>query len=201
MNYRLAPENPFPAGLEDCFDATREIFLHPDLLFDRQEDICLIGDSAGGNLAAVVSLMARDSGEFLPSKQILLYPATYFDYSENSPFSSMRENGKDYILTAERIQNYLEMYVPDAKERRNPYVAPFLAPDLANQPKTLIITAEFDPLRDEGEAYGRRLKEFHNQVCCYRLENALHGFLTLPKKTKVVQKCYEVIHDFLQEEE
>jgi len=197
VNYRLAPENPFPAGLEDCYYVARKLFLNPDLLHCRQDDISLIGDSAGGNLAAVVSLMARDRGEFLPGKQILLYPATYCNHSDNSPFPSMRENGKNYILTAEQIQNYLDLYVADEKDRCSPYVAPLLATDLTNQPRTLIITAEFDPLRDEGEAYGQKLREFNNEVEICRIENALHGFLRLPGKAKAVQICYEKINGFL----
>lgn len=200
VNYRLAPENPFPAGLEDCYYATREIFLDMDLLHCVQNDISLIGDSAGGNLAAAVSLMARDRGEFLPYKQILLYPATYCDHSENSPFQSIRENGKDYLLTSEKVQNYMDLYVQNEKDRRSPYVAPILAEDLSNQPKTLIITAQYDPLRDEGEAYGERLKEFSNDVLICRMEDSLHGFLTLPKRSKPVKKCYEIVNDFLRYE-
>jgi len=197
VDYRLAPEHPFPAGLEDCYSVTKEIFLNLGLLRCTQKDITLIGDSAGGNLAAVVSQMARDSGLFLPGKQILLYPATYCDHSENSPFPSIQENGTDYILTAERIQSYMDLYVPDGVEKCNPYVSPILAEDLSNQPRTLVMTAQFDPLRDEGEAYGKKLREFHNDVSIYRMEEALHGFLALPKKSKTMKKCYEVINEFL----
>jgi acetyl esterase/lipase len=199
VNYRLAPEHPFPAGLEDCYYAVREIFMDLDLLHCQQDDISLIGDSAGGNLAAAVSLMARDRGEFLPYKQILLYPATYCDHSEASPFRSIRENGTDYILTSERIQDYMELYVQNEKDRCSPYVAPLLAKSLSNQPKTLIITAQYDPLRDEGEAYGERLRKFNNKVRIFRMEDALHGFLTLPSRSKPVKMCYRIINDFLSE--
>jgi acetyl esterase/lipase len=197
VDYRLAPENPFPAGVEDCYYAVREIFLNLDLLRCKSEDITLIGDSAGGNLAAAVSLMARDRGEFLPHRQILIYPATYHDHSENSPFASVMENGKDYLLTSKRIQDYMDMYVPDEDDRYSPYVAPILADDLSRQPDTLIITAEFDPLRDEGEAYGIRLRESGNHVMIYRMKDALHGFIALPKKSEYVVKCYEIINQFL----
>jgi len=198
VNYRLAPENPFPAGLEDCYYVTKEIFKSPDLLDCIKENITLIGDSAGGNLAAAVSLMARDRGEFLPCKQILLYPATYFDHSECSPFPSVRENGTGYLLTSERIQDYMDMYVQCEADKCSPYVAPILASDLSQQPKTLIITAEFDPLRDEGEAYGIKLREFYNDAIIYRMKGSLHGFLNLPLKSKPVKMCYEMINDFLQ---
>jgi acetyl esterase/lipase len=197
VDYRLAPEYPFPAGVEDCYYAVKELFLNLDLLHFKSDDITLIGDSAGGNLAAAVSLMARDRGEFLPRRQILIYPAAYYDHSENSPFASVRENGKDYILTSKRIQDYMDLYVPDEDDRHSPYVAPLLADDLSNQPDTLIITAEFDPLRDEGEAYGFRLREYGNHVRIYRMEDALHGFIALPRKTEYVVKCYEIINQFL----
>jgi acetyl esterase/lipase len=199
VDYRLAPENPFPAGVEDCYYVTREIFMNADIVHCKQADITLIGDSAGGNLAAVVSQMARDRGEFLPDKQILLYPSTYNDHSENSPFLSIRENGTDYILTSKRIQDYMDMYVQNEKDRCSPYVAPILAQDLSNQPKTLIITAQYDPLRDEGDAYGVKLKEFGNYVKTYRMEDALHGFLTLPWNSETVMKCYNIINSFLSE--
>lgn len=199
VDYRLAPENPFPAGLEDCYYVTKEIFSNPEILKCKQEDITLIGDSAGGNLAAVVSLMAKDRGEFLPSKQILIYPATNYDHSENSPYSSVKENGADYIMTSKRIQDYMDLYIQNEEDRLSPYVAPILAENLSNQPKTLIITAEFDPLRDEGEAYGIKLKQFGNDVKIYRMKDALHGFISNPLSSDDIDKCYEIINLFLKD--
>ena len=198
VNYRLAPENHFPAGLEDCYYVTSELLKDPCLVNCSLEDVTIIGDSAGANLAAAVSQLARDKGELMPSKQILLYPATYFDHSEKSPFKSVTENGTGYILTSERIQTYMDMYVQNEKDKCSPYVAPILANDLSNQPKTLIITAEYDPLRDEGEAYGFRLKEFNNDVTIYRMMDSLHGFMNLGLKSKAVKKCYDIINDFLR---
>lgn len=198
VDYRLAPEHPFPAGLEDCYYVAKEIFIDHTLFNCKPEEITLIGDSAGGNLAAVVSLMARDKGDFTPSRQILIYPATYYDHSERSPFPSVKENGSDYVLTSKRIQDYMDLYVKDKKDKKNPYVAPLLAIDLNNQPKTLIISAEFDPLRDEGEAYGMRLKEFGNNVTIERMNNAIHGFLSLPKRSNNVENCYKIINQFLK---
>lgn len=201
VNYRLAPENPFPAGLEDCYYVTREIFKNPTIVKCQAEDITLIGDSAGGNLAAVVSLMAREKGEFLPCRQILIYPATHYDHSVNSPFQSVRDYGTDYILTSERIEHYMELYTQNEENRHNPYVAPILAPDLSKQPRTLIITAECDPLRDEGEAYGLKLREFGNDVQIFRISEAVHGFLALPKRSRSVTACYEHINRFLRDAE
>ncbi|NLC43617.1 MAG: alpha/beta hydrolase, partial [Clostridiales bacterium] len=198
VDYRLAPENPFPAGPEDCYQVVKEVFEELETFHCKSEDVTLIGDSAGGNLAAVVSLMARDRGICIPGKQILIYPATYHDHSGSSPFESVRENGTDYILTSQQIQDYLDLYVPNEEDRLCPYFAPLLAKDLHNQPDTLIITAQFDPLRDEGEAYGERLKEFDNYVETYRMKDALHGFFTLPWPSEDVKKSYEYINNFLK---
>lgn len=198
VDYRLAPEYKFPCALEDCYAIARDVFLD-DALFDiPKERIALIGDSAGGNLAAAVSLMARDRGEFLPQKQILLYPSTYNDHTEHSPYESIRTNGKDYFLTSKRIRDYMELYISKPEDFYNPYFAPLLSKDLSNQPNTLIITAEYDPLRDEGEDYGERLKEFGNRVKNIRMKDSLHGFITLPPVFQQVRTAYEQIADFLK---
>ena len=197
VDYRLAPEHPFPAGLEDCYAVVKDVVSHTLLFNHPLEKITLIGDSAGANLAAAVSLLARDRGEFRIEQQILLYPATYNDYSDTSPFPSVRENGKDYLLTQARMTNYLSLYVSDPKELQNPYVAPLLAQDLANQPKTLMITAEFDLLRDEGRAYGEKLKAAGNEVELYEIPEAIHGFFALPPLFEEVKTCYTIINRFL----
>ncbi|RGX54347.1 MULTISPECIES: alpha/beta hydrolase [Anaerotruncus] len=199
VDYRLAPEHPFPAGLEDCYAVARDIFLDAQLLGVPAESITLIGDSAGGNLAAALSLLARDRGEFLPRRQILLYPATYNDHTARSPFPSVRENGEGYILTAKRIGEYMELYASCGADRKSPYFAPLLAEDLSGQPDTLIITAQYDPLRDEGEAYGKKLLAEGNRVKIHRIGEALHGFITLPPTLRVVKEAYGVINEFLSE--
>lgn len=199
VDYRLAPEHRFPAAPEDCYHITREILLNIELFQIPQDKITIIGDSAGANLAAAVSLMARDRGEFLPARQILLYPATYYDHSEQSPFPSVRENGKDYLLTAKRLCDYMDMYKGSDTDFQNPYFAPLMAKDFSRQPKTLIITAQYDPLRDEGEAYGKRLEEAGNDVRVYRIPDALHGFFSLPPVFPQVKECYKIINDFLSE--
>lgn len=200
VDYRLAPEYPFPAALLDCYAVTREIFMDATIFNIPLENISLIGDSAGGNLAAAVSLMARNCGEFLPKKQILIYPSTWNDHSETSPYESVREYGTDYLLTAKRINDYLDLYQSSDEDRNNPYFTPLLADDLSNQPKTLIITAGYDPLRDEGEAYGKKLYKFGNDVKVYRMKDALHGFISLPKGFVHVKRAYELINEFLKED-
>lgn len=200
VDYRLAPEYPFPAALLDCYAVTREIFIDATIFNVPLENISLIGDSAGGNLAAAVSLMARDCGTFLPKKQILIYPSTWNDHSETTPYDSVREFGSNYLLTAKRINDYLDLYQGSDEDRSNPYFAPLLANDLSWQPKTLIITADCDPLRDEGEAYGKKLHKFDNDVKVYRMKDALHGFISLPKGFVHVKRAYELINQFLIED-
>lgn len=199
VDYRLAPEYPFPAGLEDCYAVTKEIITDATLFDIKRENITLVGDSAGGNLAAAVSLLARDRGEFMPARQILLYPATGSDHSENSPYQSVRDYGTDYLLTAKRLTDYMELYIRSEEDLTNPYLAPVLCDNLSCQPKTLIITAEYDPLRDEAELYGKRLAEAGNQVKIYRMKDALHGFLFLPKHFVHIKRTYELINKFLED--
>lgn len=198
VGYRLAPEAPFPAALNDCYAVAKAIYSNHFLLNTNAESITLVGDSAGGNLAAALSLMARDRGEFMPRQQILIYPAVSNDYSENSPFPSVMENGTDFLLTRQKLVQYLNLYESNPADRQNPYFAPILAKDLSNQPRTLIMTAEFDPLRDEGEAYGRKLMEAGNEVEIHRLKDALHGFFALGIKYHSVEESYAIINHFLK---
>ena len=198
VDYRLAPAHPFPAGLEDCYAVAREIYNDHRLLNSRQESITLIGDSAGANLAAAVSLMARDRGEFLPDRQILIYPATASNHSDDSPFPSIRENGTDYLLTSKRVRDYMDLYASSPADRRSPYFAPLLARDFSHQPRTLIITAEYDPLRDEGEAYGEMLARSGVDTEVHRIPDALHGFFSLPPSFAPVKMTYQYINRFLE---
>lgn len=198
VDYRLAPEYPYPAGLEDCLYVTRLLMKHLNMTgIKHSGQWILAGDSAGANLAAAVSLKLRDEGQPVPSRQILLYPVTYYDHTDASPFQSIQSKGEDYGLTAERIQEYMEMYQPNRGERKSPYVSPLMAKDFSNQPRTLIITAEHDPLRDEGEAYGKKLEEAGNDVEIHRVSETAHGFITLPQFTRPVEEAYSVINEFL----
>lgn len=200
VDYRLAPEHPFPAAIEDCYEVAKILFTKNELFNINNKNITIIGDSAGGNLAAALSLMANEKKEFSIEKQILIYPATYNNHSETSPFKSVQENGKDFLLTSKNICDYMELYIGKKQDLDNPYFAPLLSKDLSNQPKTLIITAEYDPLRDEGEAYGQKLRKFNNYVEIYRIKDALHGFFSLPYRFPQVKICYEIINRFLCEE-
>ena len=202
VDYRLAPEHPFPAALEDCYGTTRWLLEDPRRAgLEDPDQIVLMGDSAGGNLAAAVSLLLRERGHRPPSRQILLYPVTHWDHDpETSPFASVRHHGEDYRLTNTEIQDYFELYAPDPELRKNRLVSPLMATDLSGQPDTLMITAELDLLCDEGEAYARALEEAGNRVRLHRVERALHGFITLPRFARPLREAYEVIDDFLAQD-
>jgi acetyl esterase len=171
VGYRLAPEHPYPAAIEDCRAATRWVYDHAGDLGGDGSRLALAGDSAGGNLAALVSLLARDEGQPRIAFQLLVYPATDLTGS----FTSHVENGEGYLLTSEAIRWFLDHYIPEA-ERKHPRASPHFAADLSGLPPALIITAEFDPLRDEGEAYGSRLAEAGVPVTVTRYDGMIHGF-------------------------
>lgn len=200
VEYRLAPEHPFPTGLMDCYMAARALYTNQFFLNLDPDRITILGDSAGGNLTAAVCLKARDTGDFNPRRQILIYPALNNCYTEKSPYKSVRTNGTDYLLTAKKMEDYLELYQSDPKDRENPYFAPLLAENLSGLPDTLILTAEFDPLRDEGEDYGRRLRKAGNYAEIHRIPGALHGFLALGNLSVHVLESFEFINEFLKRE-
>ena len=201
VDYRLAPEHPFPAALEDCYGTARRLLEDPRRAgLEDAAKIVLMGDSAGGNLAAAVSLLLRERGHRIPSRQILLYPVTHWDHDpETSPFASVRRHGEDYRLTNTEVEDYFDMYVPDPEQRKNRLVSPLMATDLTDQPDTLMITAELDLLCDEGEAYARALEEAGNRVRLHRVERALHGFISLPRFARPLREAYEVIDEFLDQ--
>lgn len=197
VEYRLAPEYRFPVPLEDCYAAAKALYTGHLVLPADPDRITIIGDSAGGNLAAAVCLKARDTGDFAPKKQILIYPAVSNCYTKKSPYKSVQENGQDYLLTAVKMEDYLKLYESSTEDRQNPYFAPILAKDLSHMPETLILTAEFDPLRDEGEEYGKRLKEAGNYVEIHRIPDALHGYFALGIRFLHVQESFEIMNCFL----
>ena len=200
VEYRLAPEYRFPTALLDCYAAARALYTGLLPLSVSADQITVTGDSAGGNLAAAVALMARDRGEFTIKRQILIYPALNNCYTEESPYPSVQENGSGYLLTAVKMEDYLNLYQSSPADRQNPYFAPLLEQDLRNMPRTLVLTAEFDPLRDEGEAYARRLEEAGNDVELHRIPEALHGFFALGIKFLHVQESFRSMNDFLKRE-
>ena len=197
VEYRLAPEYRVPIPFEDCYEAAKALYTGRLILPADPDRITIIGDSAGGNLAAAVCLKARDTGDFTPKKQILIYPAVNNCYTEKSPYRSVRENGENYLLTAVKMEDYLTLYESCAEDRNNSYFSPLMEKDYTNLPDTLILTAEFDPLRDEGEEYGKRLKEAGNHVEIHRISDALHGYFALGIRFLHVQESFDIMNRFL----
>lgn len=197
VEYRRSPEFKFPRPLMDCYNVACALFakqLLPDVRVPR---IVLMGDSAGGNLAAGVACLARDRGDFHPNNMVLLYPLTYSDHSPQTIFDSVRENGEGFILTREAIVDYTDMYINGPEDLENPLLAPLLTPDLGNLPRTLVITAEYDPLRDEGEAFAARLEADGTQVECVRIRDAVHGYYLYPSVLSFVRDTFDLVEDFL----
>ena len=188
VDYRLAPEHRFPAAADDCFAATCWASENCAALGGDPARIAVVGDSAGGNLAAVVALMARDAGGPDIAAQVLVYPVmdgVRFDTA------SYRECAEGYMLTAEAMHWFWDQYA-DPGERSDPRASPLLADDLSGQPPALVMTAEYDPLRDEGEAYAAALEAAGNTVECVRFDGFLHGFFahgaTIPATRPAMEK-------------
>jgi acetyl esterase len=171
VDYRLAPEHPAPAALDDCIEATKWIFANAASLGCDAMKIAIGGDSAGGNLAALVAMHADVSPVF----QLLVYPAT----DARMGHQSHTENAQGYLLTSDSMKWFLGHYLQgDEAKRLDPMVSPILSDDalLKKSPPTLVITAEFDPLRDEGEEYAARLAAAGVQTSTVRFQGQIHAF-------------------------
>jgi acetyl esterase len=175
VDYRLAPEHKFPACTEDCYAATKWVAQNAAQFNGDPSRIAIGGDSAGGDLAAVVAHMARDRGGPPLVFQLLIYPAT--DLRMKTP--SIEENAEGYFLTKQDMIWFTNHYLNSESEKENPLASPLLATYLSGLPAALIITAEYDPLRDEGEQYGQRLKEAGVPVTSSRYNGMIHGFVSL----------------------
>jgi acetyl esterase len=172
VEYRLAPEHPFPAPHEDAWAATAWLAEHAGQWGGDPTRLAVAGDSAGGNLAAGVALRARDEGLDL-AHQLLMYPC--LDCDTDRP--SYRDNAEGYFLTAANMGWFWDQYVP-VERRRDPRAVPMRAEDLSGLAPALIQTAEYDPLRDEGEAYGERLAAADVPVVVTRYDGVIHGFIS-----------------------
>ena len=177
VDYRLAPEQRFPAAVDDCVAATRWVHSHASELHLDAARLAVGGDSAGGNLAAVVSIAARDSGTLPIVFQLLIYPAT--DQHRSAP--SHTENGQGYLLTIDAMDYFSGHYLPDRARYADWRASPLLRPDLANLPPALVLTAGYDPLRDEGEAYAERLAAAGNRASHVCFTRQIHGFILMGK--------------------
>ncbi len=174
VDYRLAPEHKFPAPATDCHAATQWVSDHAAELDVDPQRIAVGGDSAGGNLAAAVAVMARDNGTPEVAFQILFYPVTNMDYETRS----YRENGAGYFLTTDMMRWFWGHYLESEDVGRDMRASPLLVQDASGLPSAFVGTAEFDPLRDEGEAYAELLREAGSDVTLKRYDGQIHGFVT-----------------------
>jgi acetyl esterase len=188
VDYRLAPEHKFPAGLEDAFAATRWVAEHAGEIGVDERRIAVAGDSAGGNLAAAVALLARDQGGPPLTFQLLMYPV--LDYYFDTP--SYRENATGYHLTCAAMIWAWEHYLDRPEDGQLPYASPLRAEDLSGLPAALIMTAEYDPLRDEGEAYAQRLDAAGVPVTLKRYDGLIHGFA---RRTNALARARDAMQD------
>ncbi len=186
VDYRLAPEHPFPAPVEDCYAALEWVAENAAVVGGDPGRLAVAGDSAGGNLAAAVALLARDRDGPSLAHQVLVYPVTDFDLTTDS----YEENAEGYFLTREDMAWFWDHYLERPVDRSNPYAAPLQARDLSNLPPATVVTAGFDPLRDEGVAYADRLDEAGTSVSHHHYEGVIHGFFGM-----VVEPELEPAHD------
>jgi acetyl esterase len=180
VDYRLAPEHKFPAAVEDAYCATEWIVNNAANLNGDSRRIAVGGDSAGGNLAAVVSLMARERRGPSILFQLLIYPVTNHAFDT----ASYSDNADNYWLSKEDMKWFWNHYLRDEQDGRNPHASPLLAENLSSLPPAFVITAEFDPLRDEGEAYAARLREYRVPVKVTRYSGMIHDFVNIAELTQ-----------------
>jgi acetyl esterase len=174
VDYRLAPEHKFPAGLDDCLDATRWAATHAAELGADPARIAVAGDSAGGNMATVTALRVRDEGGPTLCGQLLLYPVTDY-HTPGTP--SYEENAEGYDLSRDTMRWFWDHYLNDPSEGAHPHASPLRAAKLSALPPALVITAEYDPLRDEGEFYAEKLKAAGVPAILTRYDGVNHGFM------------------------
>lgn len=171
LDYRRAPEHPFPASLEDCWDALRAVAAeNPDA------PLIIAGDSAGGNMSAACALRARDRGGPKLALQVLICPV--IDHDMTTPSYRERGSGPDLFITAKDMEWFWSLYIPDPAARSVPDASPIRAESLANLPPAIVITAEYDPLRDEGIAYAERLQAAGVPVTHLHHDDQFHDFFS-----------------------
>jgi acetyl esterase len=199
VDYRLAPECPFPAAVEDAYAATHWVSANAAEL-GIAGAIAVGGDSAGGNLAAVVCQLARSGGPAI-AFQLLIYPVTQLGQPE---MPSMRENAKGYFLERESMLWFTRLYCPDAAHRADPRLSPLLATDLSGLPPAYVVTAGFDPLRDEGKAYADKLDSAGVPVTYVNYPGMIHGFFSMrglvPKAREAVAASAAAVREGLRSE-
>ncbi|CAN5825065.1 alpha/beta hydrolase [soil metagenome] len=194
VDYRLAPEHPFPAGFDDCLAVTRWVADHGTDIGVDDNRMAVGGDSAGGNLAALVAVAARDHGGPPLRFQLLVYPAT--DLTMSHP--SIRENGEGKLLTADTMRWFTDHYLGD-HDRTDPSVSPLHVKDLAGLPPAMVITAGHDPLRDEGDAYAELLSQAGVAVDHVRYDGMIHAFFGMDALFDTAKEAMERASEALRE--
>jgi acetyl esterase len=177
VDYRMAPEMKYPVAVEDSYAGFAWVLANAGKLGIDARRVAVGGDSAGGNLAAAVSLMARDRGATLPVQQTLIYPVT----NDSLDTPSYHENATGFLLTRDAMRWFWNHYLAREEQGKEPYASPLLAQSLAGLPPALVITAGCDPLRDEGEAYAARLRDAGVPVTLTRYEGMFHGFIRMTR--------------------
>jgi acetyl esterase len=191
VGYRRAPEAAYPAGLADCYGVVRWAAENAETLGWNGTTLAVAGDSSGGTFAAAVAAMAHDEGLDRITHQVLLYPSLDLDFDADR-YPSLRENAKGYGLETAGLRPFNAFYLDSGADPADPLVSPIKRGDLAGLPSALIITAEYDPLRDEGELYGQRLREAGVNAVVRRYAGATHGFVQhfswIPEYHRVFQE-------------
>jgi acetyl esterase len=201
IDYRLAPEHPFPAAVEDCTAAVDWVAANAAELGIDAARLAVGGDSAGGNLAAVCALLAKQKGSPKLSFQLLIYPVTQLGGPDTA---SMRENAKGYFLEKASMDWFTRLYCPDAAHRNDPRLSPLLAKDLSGLPPAYVATAGFDPLRDEGKDYADKLDAAGVPVTYVNYPGMVHGFFSMrsfiPKAREAVAAAAAALRAALTQE-
>lgn len=194
VGYHLAPEYKFPVAVYDAYESTKWVFENAENLGLDPTKIGVSGDSAGGNLAIVVTHLAREKREFSLAFQVLLYPLTTAEETE-----SMRENGQGYMSDLERIQEAMDLYLRGPEDKYNLLFSPMLNDDFNDIPPALIITGKYDSMRDDSKMYAEKLKEKQVPVKYVCYDDLIHGFLSLPLDLKQKKNTYQQIAEWLKD--
>jgi acetyl esterase len=191
VEYRRAPETPFPGPLEDCYSALQWCAAHAESLGIDPDRIVVMGESAGANLAAAVTLLTRERAGHPIAHQVLLYPCLL--PAAGNPFDSYRDNASGYSLTAQAMLWFWDLYLPDAGQGENQLAAPLRARNLSRLPSATVITAEFDPLRDEGNSYATGLELAGVDVEAREFAGTIHGFFGMAGHLAEAQAAADVV--------
>lgn len=194
VDYRLAPENPFPAAIEDLYTALEWLNERADVLGGDPDRIAVGGDSSGGNLTAGVSLLARDRGFDAISHQLLIYPSLSNDFQKES----FQKYDEDYFMTLPDVKWFWNHYLSREVDRRNPYAVPLEACDFSDLPPATVVTAEYDTLRDDGIDYVERLRNAAVPVKHLHYDSVIHGFIHLHNELDKGRECLSTLGDRLQ---